>query len=259
MGRRRQLAGGAPEAMLRTADRYGERMVLAELEVFQSRPIAPTRRLSLGTSVLPVSPAPGFGGLLLGAVVATFISQVDADLHADLDRLSHQVEDGMSIPQPRVRHRLQLDHVGLNRRHHRLHGDGERMRLDLDLTAGTSPAPQVLAAIYAAGGLPIESRGAVLRVIRRGLRWRGALDDSLLEAIGGTGTTVTSMERYADPEAWALGVLGLAGPSPARKDIQRRFRSLLRVAHPDHGGGQSDAAGRIAELTEARRILTVNR
>lgn len=233
-------------------------MVLAELEVFQSRPIAPTRRLALGSCVLPVTPAPGFGGLLLGAVVAAFVTQLDDDLHADLDRLTHQVEVGMSIPQPRLRHRFQVDHIGLNRRHHRLVGDGERMRLDLDTAAGTSPGPQVLAAVYAAGRLPLESRGPVLRVIRRGLRWRGAVDDQILEAIGGRGTTVAAAARYADPEAWALGVLGLVGPGPARRDVQRRFRDLLRLAHPDHGGGQIDAAERIAELTEARRILLVS-
>ncbi|WCO66420.1 J domain-containing protein [Iamia majanohamensis] len=232
-------------------------MVLAELEVFQSRPIAPTRRLALGSCVLPVSPAPGFGGLLLGAVAAAFVTEVDVDLRPDLERLSHQVEQGLRIPQPRLRHRFQTDHVGLNRRQHRLLGDGERMQLDLDDAAGTSPGPQVLAAIYAAGRLPIESRGPVMRVIRRGLLWRGAVDDHLLEHIGGTGAAVTAVGRYADPEAWALGVLGLVGPSPDRKDVQRRFRDLLRVAHPDHGGGQTAAAERIAELTEARRILLV--
>ena len=42
---------------------------LAELEIYHSRPFAPTRRLSLGASNLPVDPAPGPGGILLGAVV----------------------------------------------------------------------------------------------------------------------------------------------------------------------------------------------
>lgn len=231
-------------------------MVLAELEVFQSRPIAPTRRVALGSCTLPVSPAPGFGGLLLGAVAAAFVGRVDADLHADLERLTHQLELGQTIPQPRLRHRFQTDHVGLTRRVHRLTGDGDRMHLDLDLAEGTSPGPQVLAVVYAAGRLPIESRGPVMRVVRRGLRWRGALDDSILAAVSGHGSAiVTAAARYADPEAWALGVLGLAGPTPGRTDVQRRFRELLRVAHPDHGGGEGDAAERIAELTEARRIL----
>ncbi len=37
--------------------------------------------------------------------------------------------------------------------------------------------------------------------------------------------------------------------------MQDRFRDLLRDAHPDHGGDVDDAAQRITELTEARRIL----
>jgi len=233
-------------------------MVLAELEVFQSRPIAPTRRLALGSSVLPVTPAPGFGGILLGAVAGAFIAQVERDLHADLERLSYQLEHGHRIPQPRLRHRFQTDHVGLSRRVHRLVGDGERMHLDLDTSDGTTAGPQVLAVLYAAGRLPPESRGPVMRVVRRGLRWRGAIDDRLIDAVSGRGGgLVTAAGRFADPEAWALGVLGLAGPSPERGEIQRRFRELLRVAHPDHGGGETAAAERIAELSEARRILLV--
>lgn len=233
-------------------------MVLAELEVFQSRPIAPTRRVALGACTLPTSPAPGFGGLLLGAVAAAFIGQVDPDLHPDLHRLTHQLEHGHRIPQPRLRHRFQTDHIGLNRRTHRLLGDGETLSLDLDRTDGTSPGPQVLAAVYAAGRLPIESRGPVMRVVRRGLAWRGADDGRIIAAVSGQGSgLVTAAARFADPEAWALAVLGLTGPAPQRKDVQRRFRELLRVAHPDHGGGQAAAAERIAELTEARRILLV--
>lgn len=231
-------------------------MVLAELEVFQSRPIAPTRRVALGRCDLPVSPAPGFGGILLGAVAAAFIGQVDEDLQSDLDRLTIQLERGQRIPQPRLRHRYQTDHIGLNRRTHRLLGDGERLILDLDRSDGTSPAPQVLAAVYAAGQLPIESRGPVMRMVRRGLQWRGHADDKIIAAVSGQGGgLVTAAARFADPEAWALTVLGLAGPTPGRKDVQRRFRELLRVAHPDHGGGEAAAAERIAELTEARRIL----
>ena len=81
-------------------------MLLAELEVFNSRPIAPTRRVSLGTTVLPVSPAPGFGGLLLGGVIARFIVDVEPDLVDDLFRLTHQQEAGQRVPQPRLRHRF---------------------------------------------------------------------------------------------------------------------------------------------------------
>ena len=62
--------------------------------------------------------------------------------------------------------------------------------------------------------------------------------------------------------SWALGVLGLDSSAAQRRrpprpqgDVQRRFREQLMAAHPDHGGDADGAAQRIAELTEARRIL----
>ena len=54
-------------------------MLLAELEIWHSRPIAPTRRVALGRVVLPTDPAPGFGGLLLGAVVAAHMDAMDPE------------------------------------------------------------------------------------------------------------------------------------------------------------------------------------
>jgi hypothetical protein len=55
-------------------------VILAELEVFHSRPIAPTRRVALGHRDLPCSPAPGFGGILLGGIVAAYIPALDPEL-----------------------------------------------------------------------------------------------------------------------------------------------------------------------------------
>ena len=58
-------------------------------------------------------------------------------------------------------------------------------------------------------------------------------------------------------EQWARELLGLGvkSASPSKREIQRRFRRLVRDAHPDHGAESEGAAQRIAELTEARRIL----
>jgi hypothetical protein len=55
--------------------------------------------------------------------------------------------------------------------------------------------------------------------------------------------------------AGSNGASGRARPRPGRQEVQRRFRELLRDAHPDHGGDAMAAATRIAELSEARRIL----
>jgi len=60
----------------------------------------------------------------------------------------------------------------------------------------------------------------------------------------------------APDQRWAMEVLGLrAGMDVGRDDVNRRFRRLLREAHPDSGGTSSGAAARIEELTEARSIL----
>ncbi len=231
-------------------------MLLAEFEVFQSRPIAPTRRLALGRRDLPVSPAPGFGGLLLGGVVAGFVDRVDPDLHPDLERLTHQLEQGMRIPQPRLRHRFQTDHVGLNRRVHRLVGDGEQVRFELAELGDTIAAPQVLAALYAAGQLLPGPRAAVMHLLRKALHWRGPVDEALVEYLTGrSGRGSWVHAGVGDPVEWALTVLGLDADDPVRSEVQRAFRDLLRRAHPDHGADTEGAAQRIAELTEARRIL----
>jgi hypothetical protein len=231
-------------------------MALAELEVYQSRPIAPTRRVALGRRHLPVDPAPGFGGILLGGVAAAFADRIEADLIPDLVRLTQQIENGFRIPQPRLRHRFQTDHVGLNRRTHRLVAKGEGLALELDDPPGTAAAPQVLAAIYATGQLPIESRGAVMELVRKGLRWRGPAEDGLLDYLTGRGSMGAWISSGAtDPVTWAHAVLGLPEGTAVRSAVQQAFRDALRDAHPDHGADQDTAAHRIAELSEARRIL----
>ncbi|MET0728955.1 MAG: hypothetical protein ABWZ76_11730 [Acidimicrobiales bacterium] len=235
-------------------------MILAELEVFHSRPIAPTRRMALGASDLPVSPAPGFGGLLLGGIVAAHIGQLDPELFDDLHRLTLQLQEGQRIPQPRLRHRFQVDRVGLTRSVHRLVGEGED--LDFSFSDKGAPAQHILAAVYAAGELPLVARGRVMDSIRTSMRWTGALDRDFIAHLSGLDRAQTwSARAFHDPVQWAIEVLGLvrgggdALSVPGRTDVQRRFRDLLRAAHPDHGGAIDDAAHRIAELTEARRIL----
>lgn len=231
-------------------------MIVAELEVFHSRPIAPTRRLALGERDLPVTPAPGFGGILLGGIVAAYMPVLDPDLFDDLDRLSRQLEAGLRIPQPRLRHRLQVDRVGLQRSVHELRGDGEE--LAFEIADRGAPAHHVLAAVYAAGDLPVGPRSRVMEAIRKAMRWSGEIDGSLVAHLSGLARHHEwSVEAHRDPIGWALTVLELAAASqrPGRRAIQRQFRDLVRAAHPDHGGDRDEAADRLAELSEARRIL----
>lgn len=229
--------------------------MLAELEVFHSRPIAPTRRVALGRIELPVTPAPGFGGVLLAGVVAGHMERLDPDLFDDLHRLTVQLQEGQRVPQPRLRHRFQQDRIGLTRSLHRLVGEGED--LSFELSDKGAPAQHILAAVYAAGQLPLTSRPRVMDAIRRAMRWSGALDRRFVAHVSGLDRSRGwSTEAFRDPVQWALGVLDLVDLGAARSPaVQRQFRDLLRQAHPDHGGDTEAAAQRIADLTEARRIL----
>lgn len=229
-------------------------MLLAELEIWHSRPIAPTRRVAVGRARLPVDPAPGFGGLLLGGIVAAHVADLDDDLAADLGRLLSDLDAGRRIPQPRLRHRFQQDRHGLARSRHRLLGEGDGLRFEF---AGEgSAASQVLGAAYAAGRMEPAERRVVMAVIRRGSRWRGETGPELARYLSGVRTGSVASRALAHPALWALGVLGFTtGAAPARSEVQHRFRALVSAAHPDHGGASDGAADRISELAEARRIL----
>ena len=147
-------------------------MLLAELEVWHSRPVTPTRRVSLGHLVLPVDPTPGFGGLLLGAVIAAHLPDVDDDLVPDVHRLLDQVSRGERVVQPRLKHRYQVDRHGLAVSVHRLEGEGDNVRFSLNPQG--SPLAQVLGAIYAVERLTLEARRALNPSLHKAMRWRGA-------------------------------------------------------------------------------------
>jgi len=233
-------------------------MLLAELEVYHSRPIAPTRRVALGRCLLPCDPAPGPGGLLLGAVVARFVDGVSPKLFGDLVSLIHELETGRRIPQPRLRHRFQHDRVGLTRSTHRLYRDDAdgAYRASFADDKG-SPAQHVLGALYAAQRLLPGRHSRVLEAISRGLMWTGEIGPAFFAHLGDGDAAWAARPAGDDPVDWAMAVLGLSTGegSPERSLIQRSFRSAVIDAHPDHGGDNAAAARRIAELTEARRIL----
>lgn len=233
-------------------------MLLAQVEVFHSRPIAPTRRVALGRTHLPADPAPGFGGILLAGIVAAHMPDLDPDLFDDLHRLTLELQHGHRIPQPRLRHRFQTDRVGLTRSTHRLEGSGED--LHFDFAEKGAPAQHILAAVYAAGQLELVARGRVMESLRLAMRWSGPLSRGFVAHVSGLERSRRwSALAFHDPVRWAIDVLGLSGDLPTdvpgRLEVQQRFRDLLREAHPDHGGATDDAAQRIADLTEARRIL----
>ncbi len=228
-------------------------MLLAELEIFHSRPIAPTRRLSLGHVYLPVDPSPGFGGILLGAILSSHIRDIDEDFHVDIQRLLTEVERGTRVVQPRLRHRFQVDRHGLTYSHHRLLGAKDS--IEFELNSSGSPLQQVLGCIYVLERLDDTTRTLLVPVMRKAFTWRGPIGPSFITYLAGTRSTAVS--ALADPRAWALDILQFPGGTvkPSKREVMSRFRACMRDAHPDHGGDEKLASKLMMDITEARRIL----
>jgi hypothetical protein len=222
--------------------------------VFHNRPFSPTRRIAHGRRNLPLDPPPGYGPVLLGAIAAVAGEDLDPEDRDNLRRLMTRIEHGQRVPQPQVRHRFQTDTHGLSRTWAGLRAAGDGVELDVD--GHGSPLQLTIAAVYAAAQLTDDAvRHRALDVIRRGLAWRGPLTEAAYRHLAGDHDLRWAATAFADPRMWALDVLGLDDDHGGDKDVQRRFRQLLREAHPDHGAESAAAAERIADLTEARKIL----
>ncbi|MDQ1432600.1 MAG: hypothetical protein QOF40_3202 [Actinomycetota bacterium] len=249
-------------------------MLLAELNIRHTRRHMPTRRVAIDHGYLPTSGA-AFGGVLLGAVVAEHLSGLDEEQFDALDRLVDVARRGLTVPRIALRYRLQRDTHGLDLSRHRIvsaavERGSTRPILELDLHGPA--APQVIGALMAASQLPPSGKTVAFRFLDAAIARPGSLPEGLevrrlAEGLPGvrppapgTSTHVTSgreeWQGVPSERSWAMEVLGLhAGLAIERDDVQKRFRRLVRLAHPDHGGAGVGAAERIAELTEARELL----
>jgi hypothetical protein len=249
-------------------------VLLAELNVRHTRRHMPTRRVALDGAYLPAS-GPAHGVALLAAVVATNITAIDPEQIELLPRLLHDARHGLAIPRIALRHRLQYDVHGLDRSRHRMIGEDAHLVIELDIHG--APIPQVLGAVMGAASLDSRGRTAALDAIGKVVagRWNGLAAEVEIRIVAQAawnglrpplaeagewqpgGPPEEMLWRGIGPDRrWAMEVLGLrAGTEVERDDVNRRFRRLLRDAHPDSGGASASAAARIAELTEARTIL----
>ena len=249
-------------------------MILAELVVRHTRKHMPTRRVALGDQYLPMTGS-AHGAGLLAAVVAENIGSLDNEQLDEIPRLLHDLlHNGIQVPRIALRHRLQTDVHGLDRSRHRLLEEDGRLIAELDVHGAAGP--QVVGAIMAAGVLGSSVRRRAIRAIEAAVAQPGVIPEPflvrrLIEGIpilrpptAGVGP-IENAYSHIDTGSWvgvpaerrwAMEVLGLrADMGLDRDDIQKRFRRLLRVAHPDQGGSSDGAAERIAELSEARTLL----
>src|SRR5262245_50260114 len=248
-------------------------MLLAELNVRHTRRHMPTRRVALDDSYLPTSQS-AFGAVLLGAVIAEHVPGLDEEQLDALGRLVDAARHGLTVPRIALRYRLQTDTHGLDLSRHRIisaNVEGGSVRPILELDRHGPAAPQVIGAIMAAAALPPSGRIVALRFVDAAVARPGRLPEGLevrrmFEGLPGLRPYAPGGRPAAGPidewrgvpadRRWAMEVLGLrAGMDVERDDVQRRFRRLIRLAHPDHGAGSSGAAERIAELADAREVL----
>jgi len=249
-------------------------VLLAELNVRHTRRHMPTRRVALDGAYLPTS-GPAHGVALLAVLVATNLPALGEEQRELLPRLLHDARHGLSIPRIALQHRLQYDVHGLDRSRHRVLGEDGRIVVELDVHGAQTP--QILGAVMGAAALHSSGRQVALDTIGRVVagRWTGLAPDVEIRIVAeamwnGYRPPLATAEEWkpgAPPEEllwqgvgpdqrWAMEVLGLrADMEIERDDLNRRFRRLLREAHPDSGGASASAAARIAELTEARTIL----
>ncbi len=212
---------------------------------------------------------------MLGAVVAEHVPGLDEEQLDALDRLVEVARRELTVPRIALRYRLQRDTHGLDLSRHRIVSPdvaraSVRPILELDLHGPA--APQVIGALMAASQLPLSGRTVAFRFVDAAIRRPGTLPEGLevrrmYEGLPGLrppapGTTTDvgsgreGWQGIPSERRWAMEVLGLhPGLAIERDDVQRRFRRLVRLAHPDHGAGDTGAAERIAELTEARELL----
>lgn len=246
-------------------------MLLAELTVRHTRRHQPTRRVALDPSYLPTSGA-AHGCALLGAVVEEFLPALDDEVLALYRRLVDDARHGLAVPSIALRHRLQTDVHGLDRSRHRLVGEAGRVVLELDVHGAA--VPQLLGAVLGAASLPPVPRAAAVRALREVLDGRRHVAAGVVVRRLAHGHPAMAPPpagvRYRPgapleeqpwagvpaEQRWAREVLGMSATTLlTRAEVNRRYRRLLRDAHPDHGGAGDAAAERIAELTQARIIL----
>jgi hypothetical protein len=247
-------------------------VLLAELTIRHTRRHMPTRRVALGSAYLPMS-GPAHGAALLSSVLAVNLPDLSEEQVELLPRLLEDASSGLSIPRIALWYRLQTDVHGLDRSRHRLLGEDNHLVVELDTHGST--APQVLGVVLAVASLPPTPRALGISAIRTVLdgRWPGLAPDVEVRRLDwmalhnrpplpgvhwrvGAPPEEVAWDGVPSERRWAMEVLGLhADMTVERDDVNRRYRRLLRDAHPDHGAAAKGAAERIAELSEARTLL----
>ncbi len=250
-------------------------MLLAELTVRHTRRHMPTRRVALGDRLLPTA-HPGYGPLLLACVAATAVKGLDEEQTEALGTLppggphgAVGAPPGAALPPPGRHRGPGLVPAPTPRR-----GYGSRGRARRPRAAPRPPAPRG----GDGGGRPWPPTRAS-SACGPSRRRSNARVSSPRASPPASSRTCSSRSSTSSPARRPLRHRARGGPptsggvcrpscvgrwrcsgsrparAPEKDEVLRRFRRLIRLAHPDHGAAHGGAAERIVELGEARKVL----
>ncbi|MBP7930438.1 MAG: J domain-containing protein [Acidimicrobiia bacterium] len=236
----------------------------------------PVRRLAVERFDIP-SGNPAMASLLLGGVAAVVAAHLSEEGLERVRALAADPPTAQARPQIVMRFRVQSDTHGLERSKHSLLAAGPRLVLEVDVHSRFAE-PQILGAFLAASRLSAGARASALTGIRRGLDIPAWVPDGLevreVLAFHGRAPLLGATTRPSnggvwdvggdgepdsigmDELSWAYGILGIpSGTVPTKREVQKAFRTRIRLAHPDQGGNGSEAADIIEMLNVARAVV----
>lgn len=180
------------------------------------------------------------GGLLLGAIVATFAPRVDPESVEELLGLMTEIEADRHVPQPRMRHRFQTDRVGLQRITYSVSSVGEKLTFVFPTDKATA-TQHLLVAAYAVRAIGHVDRPVVLATMRRAIGFPGGSDSDLLRYL--TGSTRAGVHALSDPVVWALETLEIRTLVSSTKGNSRGVGAGLDGSRSIPGSGVAVAEG----------------
>lgn len=221
--------------------------ICAELEIFHSRLVAPTRRVALGQMSLPRI----FGPVLLGCVAGWFSLGEDDDFFADSVKLLVSASQGKYVPQPHLRHRFQRDKVGLLRSAHRLcfkplNGSSRSQgswSFESD-EQSSSGAQHVLGVLYALYELPEDIKRESGILIEQALQWSASQPSDLQS--GAMPMKEDLLEFLATDTNWVEGAAVFREGSFSGGSFRHTGNNTDSRAGsgPNRGAGDSSTGGR---------------
>ena len=230
-------------------------MLLAELEIWHTRPVTPTRRVALGPPRAAHRSSAGAWAVCCWRRWSRPTCPTSTKTCSPISaRLIDQVARGERIVQPRLQHRYQVDRHGLAVSVHQLNGDADNVTFDLHSMG--RPLSQVLGAVYALERIELRRSRAASRpccTARCAGAVRSGRRSSPTSAVSVAATwSVSPIREYG--RSTLLGFPMDTG-KVTKKEVMAHFRPKPARGASRPRWRRRRAGDAIERLGEARRIL----